>query len=482
MANRSWDIYPATYRAEEVGILAEWIRRGNSGAVIGVAGTGKSNLLGFLSHRPEVIHAHWHHNATLTAPVVLIALELDSLPADDLATLYRVILRSFYENRASLTAWCNQGEAISTLQQQISELYLETRISLDPFLCQSAVHTLLGSFREQRVRVVLVLDRFEEFCEVASPQILSALRALRNKFKEILSYLIGMCRDVDYLVQVYKHLHFIVCLYILRVGPMNKADALELIKQEIYFVEASPDEDEQEQLMVLTGRHAGLLKAACHWWLTTPDEARTSNEWADMLLIESSIQSRLAEIWQGLTQEEQAALSEVQRLQNSQKNGWKKLIERDGHLLQQLEAKGLCQRQEIGWHIFSPLLSGYIAQRDGQRHGKILFDEKSEQFYQGQRLIEGLPPKEWKLLRFFVKNPYTRHTKTDIIVNVWTKPERKDGITDESLYRVIKEVRKLIEPPTKRIYIISRRATKDKDKEVEGGYQFFPEGRDKVRK
>jgi hypothetical protein len=485
MANRSWDIYPATYRAEEVKILAEWIRRGNSGAVIGVAGTGKSNLLGFLCHRPEVIHAHWQHNATPTPPVVLIALDLDDLPADDLATLYRVILRSFYENSASLTAWCKQGEGkealplegqasfaggaqLSTLQEEITQLYEETRRALDPFLCQSAVHSLLRSFREQSVRVVLVMDRFEEFCEVASPQMLSALRALRNKFKDILSYLIGMCREVDYLAQSDKEIHSIVSSYVLRVGVMNEEDARKLIDQEMYLVAEPPDEDEEEQLLALSGRHAGLLQAACHWWLTTPDEGRTSKDWADMLLIESSIQSRLSEIWQGLTQKEQAALSEVQHLQNNPKNSWTKLIQRYDHLLEQLEAKGLCERQEIGWHIFNPLLNGFFAQKSGI----IWINEKKEQFYQGQRVIKGLPPKEWNLLHFFVKNPHMRHSKTEIIINVWSEKERLNGISDESLYRVIRVVRKLIEPISSNpSYIISRQA-----RGLEGGYQFFPEG------
>lgn len=479
MANRSWDSYSATYRTEEVETLAEWIRRGNSGSVIGVAGTGKSNLLGFLCHRPEVIHAHWEGNTRATAPMI-IAVDLDNLPAHDLATLYRVILRSFYQNRASLTASSKgTGAQRSTLQQQITDLYLETRTSLDPFLSQSALHALLGSFGEQSIRVVLVMDRFEEFCEVASPQILTALGGLRYKFKGILSYLIGMCRDIDYLADIHgaQRLYPVLNTHICPVPPMNQADAEQLIAQEMYLVPEPPNKEEQQQLLALTGRHPALLKAACHWWLTVSDEVRNNKQWTTMLLIERSIQYRLTEIWEGLSQKEQAALSKVQRLQKPSKNKakeWKKLRESHHHLLQQLEVKGLCQRQELGWHIFSPLLSGYIEQRDEQTHGRIWLDEKSGNFYKGESVIEGLSPLTRELLHFFVKNPRTRHTKTDVIINVWSEEERKNGVSDESLYRGIREVRKLIEPPAspKPIHIISWRATRP----LEGGYQFFPEG------
>ncbi|MEE8390037.1 MAG: hypothetical protein V3S14_04475, partial [Anaerolineae bacterium] len=60
----------------------------------------------------------------------------------------------------------------------------------------------------------------------------------------------------------------------------------------------------------------------------------------------------------------------------------------------------------------------------------------------------------------------------DLIGSTWPDELRQQGVTDDSLYQVIRELRKRIEPdPAKPCYIVTWRGR------PEGGYQFFPEGR-----
>ena len=54
-SKRDWESYSSTFCAGEMEILAGWIKSGQSGSVIGLPGTGKSNLLRFLCHRPDVV-------------------------------------------------------------------------------------------------------------------------------------------------------------------------------------------------------------------------------------------------------------------------------------------------------------------------------------------------------------------------------------------------------------------------------------------
>jgi hypothetical protein len=59
-----------------------------------------------------------------------------------------------------------------------------------------------------------------------------------------------------------------------------------------------------------------------------------------------------------------------------------------------------------------------------------------------------------------------------LIVSAWPDELRQYGVTDQSLYQVILELRKKIEPNwTKPRYLITWRG------KPEGGYQFFPEGK-----
>lgn len=80
---RDWESYPATYRAGEMQTIANWIQAGESGSLVGLPGAGKSNLLGFLSHRPEALRQYL---PTDFPKLALIHVDLNNLPTIDLST------------------------------------------------------------------------------------------------------------------------------------------------------------------------------------------------------------------------------------------------------------------------------------------------------------------------------------------------------------------------------------------------------------
>ena len=74
---RSWAAYPPSYRAREMALLLGWAQAGESASVIGLAGSGKSNLLGFLCHRPDVVRLYLPHGARVP---VFVLVDLSSEP------------------------------------------------------------------------------------------------------------------------------------------------------------------------------------------------------------------------------------------------------------------------------------------------------------------------------------------------------------------------------------------------------------------
>ncbi len=455
-SSRSWKAYAPAYRAKEMKTLAAWILAGQSGSVVGLAGAGKSNLLGFLCHRPEVLQSYLPPQA---GPVALIPVDLNNLPSNTLSTFYRVILRSFYEIRDRFE---------QALQQSISDIYLENRAARDPFLPQGGLRELLLQFQAQQMRVVLVMDRFDKFGQTATPQMLDTLRGLRDSFKQSLSYVVGMRQEMIYLFdpsalgEMYEILDTHVCW----VGPMDEPDARRLIAEETHTLPTPPTGDDVAHLLALTGGYPALLKAACHWWASArPENRPPAPEWASVLLDKRSVQSRMAEIWAGLTQEERRALAEVQKRRAG--------VERQHrHALTSLADKGLLRRADAGWHVFGDLFDAYVAGVEGQSDGKIWLDEDTDELYQGQTLLGDLSPLGRAVLHFLTRHPRIRHAKTDLIVSAWPDELRRQGVTDDSLYQVIRELRKRIEPnPAKPCYIVTWRGR------PEGGYQFFPEGR-----
>lgn len=466
--DRGWASYPVTYRAGEMKILASWIAAGESGSVVGLVGSGRSNLLGFLCQRPDALQ---HYLPPETGPVVLIPVDFYNLPANDLSSLYRTILHAFY--------WVRERFDPS-LQQTISEIYLENRAVTDPFLPQRGLYELLRFFQAQRIHVVLVLNRFDRFCQVAPPHMINSLRGLRDNFKDTLCYLVGMLQEAIYLPDpaslgdMYELLDNHVCW----VGPMNESDAHFMLARLLRTAPLQPAEAELDAMLTLSGRFPILLKAISAWWLTTTDRP-AAVDWVDTLLQENQIRYRLNRMWQGLTQEEQLALSELQKLQAfldptaapKSQQVFQNLGKRAHNPLRRLVAKGLCYQIGPGWQITGALLAAYVSKIEGRVRGRIWLDEKAKLVYQGQEVVEGLTALQYEILRFLVNNPRIKHTHDDIIDNAWPEEEQRAGITPNALQVHIASLRKKLEPnPAKPRYFITWHGRP-------GGYQFFPEGK-----
>jgi hypothetical protein len=449
-ASRAWADYEPNYRAREIETLAGWITAGESGCVLGPTGSGKSNLLGFVCHQPQVLNPYL---PDLGLKVALVQVDLNNLPGDDLAAFYQLILRSLYESNAQLAA------LEPTLAKVTESLYHKVEDKPLPF--------------------------FDQFCRTAEPQVVDTLRGLRDGFKTTLSYLVGVRHELAYLRdpleigEVYELLDTHLCW----VGAMVEADARWVINQVAETTGRSFTEAEIRRLIDLTGSYPSLLKAVS-LWLVHASPVPEREAWADALLRERSLQYRLEEIWTSLTQAEQLVLCELQKWQSrvtgetvgdrgqaALDKAFRGLGERHGGVLTRLAEKGLCRQAEVGWRIRGELLAAYVATVEGRGGAAIWLDEETDTLYQGSAPLEDLSPLERAVLSFLVRQPRIRHTKTDLIVNAWPDELRQYGVADQSLYQVILELRKKIEPNwTKPCYLVTWRG------KPEGGYQFYPEG------
>jgi len=466
VTHQIWETFPPTYRADEIQTLARWIQAGESCSVVGLPGCGRSNLLDFLCHRPEVLRSYLPAEA---GPVVLIPVDLNDLPADDPSTVYRVILRSFYWVRDRFDP--SMIEAVTTL-------YLENRATQDPFLSQSVLYELLFNFQAEQTQVVLVLNRFDRFCQTASPQTLNSLRGLRDSFKETLCFIVGMRQEVAYLPDpdVLGDMYELLDSHVCWVGAMNEADARWVIAT--HTAPRSPEEAEIQAMLSLAGGFPVLLRAIGHWWLDAGGRLEP-DEWPAALAKERSFDYRLARLWGGLTQEEQFACAAVREWQGRVteadekasvlEEASKTLAKEHGRILPRLTGKGLCRQADAGWEIRGELMADYINRVGPSSRGRIWIDDKTGDIYQGLTPLRGLAPQEDALLRFLIKHPYKRHPYSSLIEEVFDEPFDR---TRHDLFPLVRNLRQKIEAkPSDPRYIINYTAR------PEGGYQFYPEGR-----
>lgn len=168
---------------------------------------------------------------------------------------------------------------------------------------------------ERNVRLALVLDPFDSFCQTATLWVLDGMRGLRDSFKATLSYLAGLCQELDSLRDPMEMgaLYEILDSHQCWLGAMQAKNARWVIRQ-VEATGRSFAQAEIERLIKVTGSYPSLLRAAS-LWLAKASSSPSTKAWADCLLAERSVRHRLEEIWSGLTEEEQQTLSEVQKLQ-----------------------------------------------------------------------------------------------------------------------------------------------------------------------
>lgn len=460
-SNHPWANHAPTYRAKEVQELANWIVTGASGSLIGLSGTGKSDFLGFLCHRPQALQ---NYLPKKTQPFTILYMDLNTLPAPSLSALFRVILRAFYEHKSRFSAESHEV---------IDRVYLENREQRDPFISQSGLRELLLHMQQRRHRVVFALDRFDVFSTMLTPKMGDSLRGLRDGFKETLSYIACMTHSLAYLPnpEAIGDLKRLLDQQICVLGPMTEQDTRDTIIRRTTVADVQPNEDEATQIWQLTGGYPSLVMQTCRWWLTTADKPPLI-EWPAILMQKPNIYHRLEDIWSGLTQEEQLVLTKMHQAKLTDTSAQQDIAAIYESALISLLEKRLLVQEGAGYRPFSALFADYVAAIEQPSRGRIRHDPTTQTLYHGPDILDGLAPKERAILQYLTQNPHVQHTYTDIIVAAWSDEERYNGVTNDSLFQVIRTLRQKIEPvPSKPVYVVNWRG------KPEGGYQFFPEGR-----
>lgn len=424
-----WAEFPASYRAEQIATIAQWIVTGESGMVVGLSGTGKSNLVGFMASRPEIICERLPGVAT---DYCFPHLDINSLPAVTTPNFYRSMLYAMQEAPTRID---------QRLMRSLAQLITDTQHREDPlalYLGLQRAHALL--IQGARKKVIWLIDRFDEACRRLETGTLNSLRHLRDNshFKGQLAYVVFTRQPLARLRNPteYDEFHEIMIPNTCWVGAMVTRDAHWIARQMAERHGMPLNEPTVALLIELTGGWPAFMKAACTALARgeLPPQA-TIQDWAERLLAQPAFQRNCQEIWNDCSPLEQAVLGAIASGRDYRVY--------DADTIAYLAKIGLLTHAAVTLppRLFSPIFTAFVKrQKLNQAHGITIDPKTGVVLRDGAPLQAELAPLEYRLLAYFLEHSGEICEKDALIDYIWA-----EAVSDESLTQLVKRLRDRIE-------------------------------------
>lgn len=397
--------HPITYRAELVAPLFAKIRSRESCAVIGAASMGKSRLLQFIL-RPDVRTHYLGQADSATLPVWI---DCNRMASFSIWGLHELLLTGLLEA-------CVEHPVAREQRANLTQLRRETIVERNKLLAQRNVELALQIFcQEMNLHVCFILDEFDEAYQQLSARALAGLRALRDRHKYAISYLLFLRHHPIYLrppAEV-EGFYELLSRSLLGLQPYTVTDMHQVIEQilvrrghEVSTLPATAI----PQLLTLSGGHPGLLVALLDALIA---EKTAPANWLAWAQTQSKVAEECRKLWEGLRREERETLHYIAQA-----------VETDFRQRESLLLKGLiCEKQSGQVRLFSPLFAAYAAQQPATAEQGLRIDPQTGTVWVDGHLVEALTAREFDLVTLLATEPGKLYETETILTSLYSAGE-----------------------------------------------------------
>jgi hypothetical protein len=434
-------------RDTDVAYIMECVEDGECCSIVGLSNTGKSTLLRSLA-LPVVRRKYLEDRAD---DYVFVYIDFNLMLELTEQGFYELILRSALVELRKLEI--EQG-----LLDRVEASYRQLVEPANPFLVPLSFNeglTALSEGLEQHI--VFLFDEFDEPFAGLDERVLLNLRALKDKYGLRLSYVVATDQPLREQQRGDKVAEFceLFALNTLFLSALERDDATQVIAQFGREEEVEFSTDDVDFVMAQAGGHPGLLEATCRVLAEVSGDYPDSHRDQSYKLVRErldsdvSVRTECAKLWNGLTAEEQEALTACVSKPGEPL---------DPELERSLRQKGIIKEDELS--IFGQLFEGFARRQRLVKRGEpqgVRVDVDSGHVWVDGELVPDLTDLEYRLLLLLYGRLDKICDKYEIVESVWGE-DYIDEVDDARIGKLVNRLRQKIEPdPSEPRYLITVR-------------------------
>lgn len=429
---------PLSFHADLLKRLLADLRTGECCSLVGISGTGKSNVARFLQ-RHDVQKAYWNDDHSWVIVIDSHSLIFNEEQKAEYTVTEMMIQRLIeqMESRhfsSEFLTWANES--------------YERLLANSSF--PSAMRTLQDICRrlceQNSFQLIFVFDQFDDLWRTLETRFFLNLRSLRDQFKYHVVYLV-MTRDrlerMRPNAQAVESFWELFSAHTYGLGPYNESDAATMVER-LASRAGLPVNEVPRGVVMLSGRHPAILRAIFWAFCNSP---RQSLRLDDLLKIPSVVKE-CEKVWNNLSLAEQNLVQIIAQQAS--------LHHPNAEALNDLRLKGIISSDPPA--LFSPLFAAYVLQETQSNVSGVVVDPRLRQVWlDGQLLQEPLTPLEFGLLEYLARHTGTVCKREDLLDALYSE-EGPHGKNDQRLDAILSRLRKALgESAQKPRYLITHR-------------------------
>ncbi len=425
------------YLRQDDGVhILQRVTEGECCAVVGVSNTGKSSLLRALA-RPDVRRRLLDHDVQ---DQVMVYVDFNLMLEATEQGFYELILRCLLEELTHL------GPEVPFLAQ-LHEAYQTLVAPPTAFqISLSFSEGMRAVCQGLSDNLVLLFDEFDEPFEQIDGRAFLNLRALKDKYRDRLSFVtatnrrmynIRRGRDVDEFVELFGP-------FTRFLSPLIDADVEQVVDWVASHEHCTFDDEDRAFIKHYADGHLGLLLSVTRTLgeVTGEPVRDAGQDWLihrqvrERLDGEPNVQAECRRLWDDLTEAQQDTLIAVVGTEEDV----------DERVLESLRLKGLIRsKQDL---LVSPVFEGFVRRQRltrRRRHEGIRVDVESGNVWVDGRQTPTLTDLEYRLLLLLYGRLNNICDKYQIVEAVWGE-DYIDQVDDARIDKLLSRLRAKIEP------------------------------------